>query len=131
MPLVWAHAEYIKLLVSRQLGHPFDRPHAAWQRYAGNRPEVQHDVWLPQAPIREIRAGHAVLVGLFASGTVHWGLDGWQSIRDTSTQDTGLGLHLAELESGNLHPGQRIDFTFRDADTGEWSGRDYAITVTR
>jgi glucoamylase len=28
MPLVWAHAEFIKLMVSRQLGHPVDRPRA-------------------------------------------------------------------------------------------------------
>jgi glucoamylase len=28
MPLVWAHAEFIKLMVSRQLGHRVDRPRA-------------------------------------------------------------------------------------------------------
>ena len=38
MPLAWAHAEFIKLLASRQLGHPFDRPEAAWERYHGIRP---------------------------------------------------------------------------------------------
>ena len=30
MPLAWAHAEYVKLLVSRQIGHPLDRPAAVW-----------------------------------------------------------------------------------------------------
>jgi glucoamylase len=33
MPLVWAHAEFIKLLISRQLGQPVDRPRAVWRRY--------------------------------------------------------------------------------------------------
>jgi glucoamylase len=129
MPLVWAHAEYIKLLVSRQLGHPYDRPHATWQRYRGKRPEIRHDIWLPQDPIQEIRAGQTVLVGLLEPGTIHWGIDGWQSIRDTATRDTGLGLHVTELETATLHAGQRIDFTFRHMDTGEWLGCDYAITV--
>src|SRR4029077_10260442 len=33
MPLAWAHAEFVKLLVSRQFGDPFGRPRAVWQRY--------------------------------------------------------------------------------------------------
>ena len=36
MPLVWAHAEFIKLMVSRHLGHPVDRPRAVWRRYQGS-----------------------------------------------------------------------------------------------
>ncbi|HTL93292.1 MAG TPA: glycoside hydrolase family 15 protein, partial [Steroidobacteraceae bacterium] len=38
MPLVWAHAEYLKLVASRKLRHPFDRRESGWQRYAGQRP---------------------------------------------------------------------------------------------
>jgi glucoamylase len=30
MPLTWAHAEYIKLLISRHLGYPVDKPEAVW-----------------------------------------------------------------------------------------------------
>ena len=37
MPLAWAHAEFVKLLVSRQIGHPFARSRAVWQRYRGHR----------------------------------------------------------------------------------------------
>jgi glucoamylase len=39
MPLPWAHAEFIKLAVSRSLGHPFDRPKATWDRYKGEGPQ--------------------------------------------------------------------------------------------
>ena len=129
MPLVWAHAEYIKLLVSRQLGYPYDRPQAAWERYQGNRPGIQHDIWLPQAPIQQIGVGLAVLVGFFESGTIHWSADGWRSIRNTATSSTGIGLHVAELDTKALPAGARIDFTFRRADAGEWCGGDYSITV--
>lgn len=129
MPLVWAHAEYIKLLVSRQLGYPYDRPHATWQRYQGNRPTILHAIWLPQAPIGQIRAGQALFIGLFEPGVIHWGIDGWQSIQDTATQATGLGLHVAELATRTLRSGQRIDFTFQHMETGEWLELDYSITV--
>ena len=131
MPLVWAHAEYIKLLVSRQLGHPYDRPPATWQRYQGMRPEIQRAIWLPQSPIQEINAGQTLLVAMFEPGSLHWGIDGWQSSQDRATQDTGLGLHVVEFETKTLQAGQRIDFTFQRVDTGEWSGRNYTIVVTQ
>lgn len=129
MPLVWAHAEYIKLLMSRQLGHPYDRPQATWQRYQGYLPEIAHTIWLPQAPIQEIGAGLTLLIALPEPSSIHWGIDGWQAIRDTSTLSTCLGLHVAKLDTGPLLAGQRIDFTCRHADTGAWSGHDYTLTV--
>jgi glucoamylase len=42
MPLVWAHAEFIKLLMSRQIGQPIDRPRSVWRRYRGRRPTARH-----------------------------------------------------------------------------------------
>ena len=53
MPLVWAHAEFIKLMVSRHLGHPVDRPRAVWRRYQGRRPVARHAFWWPHAPIKD------------------------------------------------------------------------------
>jgi len=50
MPLVWTHAEFIKLLISRHLGYPVDRPAAAWRRYGGRRPEAARAVWCFHAP---------------------------------------------------------------------------------
>ncbi len=129
MPLVWAHAEYIKLLVSRQLGRPYDRPPATWKRYQGKRPAIQHAIWLPQSPNQKISVGQTLLVGMYEPGAIHWGVDGWQSIQDTATQDTGLGLHVAELETKTLLSGQRIDFTFQRENRGEWMGRDFTIAV--
>ena len=35
MPLVWAHAEYLKLAASRELKRPFDRPEAVWAALPG------------------------------------------------------------------------------------------------
>ena len=131
MPLVWAHAEYIKLLISRQLGHPYDRPSASWKRYQGQRPLIQNAIWLPQSPSQEIGVGQTLLIGLFEPSTIHWGVDGWQLIQDTATQDTGIGLHVAELETKTLRSGQRIDFTLQGAHGGEWLGRNFSIAVAK
>lgn len=128
MPLVWAHAEYIKLLISRQLGHPYDRPTAAWQRYQGIRPAIKHEIWLPQDQIRKIALGQRLLVATYEPCIVHWSLDGWKTVQDTATWDTGLGLHLAELPTQSLRSGQ-VDFTIRQIDAGLWSGNNYTIEL--
>src|SRR5215471_6671728 len=60
MPLVWAHAEFIKLMVSRHLGHPV----AVWRRYQGRRPTARYAFWWPHAPIREFHAGTRLAVAL-------------------------------------------------------------------
>ena len=129
MPLAWAHAEFVKLLVSRQIGHPFARPRAVWQRYHGRPPRAEHAFWWPHAPIGGFAAGARLAVALPRPAVVHWGCDGWQQIEDTPTVDTGLGFHAAVLETARLPPGGRVDFTWRFQDDGEWAGRDVAVHV--
>ena len=55
MPLVWAHAEYLKLAASRGLRRPFDQPTAVWERYGGERPLLTRLIWTEQAPSRALR----------------------------------------------------------------------------
>ena len=130
MPLAWAHAEYVKLLVSRQIGHPLDRPTAVWRRYGGRRPVARHAFWWPHASIESLPAGASLVVALNVPAVLHWGQNGWQSAQDVLTADTGLGFHAAALDTGALPPGTRVDITWRRQDTGEWRGRDEAVEVT-
>ncbi len=105
MPLVWAHAEFIKLLVSRHLGHPIDRPRAVGQRYRGQRPAARHAFWWPHAPIAGLSAGARLAVALPLPAVVHWGRDGWRDVADEPTRDSGLGFHVAILEASGLKSG--------------------------
>ena len=98
MPLAWAHAEYVKLLVSRQTA--------------------------------SLPAGANLVVALNVPAVLHWGQNGWQSVQDVPTADTGLGFHAAALDTEALPPGTRVDITWRRQDTGEWRGRDEAVEVT-
>jgi glucoamylase len=129
MPLVWTHAEFIKLLISRHQGYPIDRPRAVWQRYRGHRPVARHAFWWPHAPIAVIPAGTRLVVALTLPAIVHWGRDGWRDVADLPTSDSGLGFHVAVLEASELAPGTRIDFTWQWRQSGDWRGRDYAVTV--
>jgi glucoamylase len=129
MPLAWAHAEFVKLLVSRQIGHPFGRSRAVWQRYQGQRAAAQHAFWWPHAPIGAFTAGARLAVALPGPAIVHWGRDGWLAIADTPTVDTGLGFHAAVLETAALPPGSWVDFTWREEDSGAWAGRNETVRI--
>src|SRR6185436_15669596 len=72
MPLAWAHAEFIKLMVSCHLGHPFDRPAALWQRYGGRVPDARAAIWCPHAPIGRIARGRSLVIALPKDAMVRW-----------------------------------------------------------
>ena len=129
MPLVWAHAEFVKLVASRTLGRPFDRPEALWLRYGGRRPTPSDAIWSPRMPTGRIRAGQTVCLCLPAAARVHYGMDNWRRTADIDTEDSGLTLHVAQLPSDGVVPGSRIDFTLYWRDTDTWEGRDYSILV--
>ena len=129
MPLAWAHAEYIKLVVSRAKGAPFDRPTAVWKRYQGKRPQTVWRHWCQQAPIGHLAANQRLRICLHAPAVVQWSLDAWRTQHALHTQDSGLSLHVAALDLPKLAAGAQIDFSFRRDNEVENAQR-YRIQVT-
>ena len=129
MPLAWAHAEFIKLMVSRRIGYPLDRPEAVWTRYGGRHIATKHAIWCLHAPIDKIEHGTALIIALPRAARIHWGVNGWQNITDNETADTGLGIHSFELNIAVLSQARRTDFTFQWLDTGEWAHGDFHVTI--
>ncbi len=127
MPLAWAHAEFIKLMISRYIGHPVDRPSAVWQRYGGRSPDCRKEIWSPHAQITRVRRGADLVISLPRPAMVHWGYDGWQNIRDAKTKDTGLELHAAHITIPAS--AREIQFTWRWDDTQQWVGQDYRVAI--
>ena len=128
MPLVWAHAEYLKLVASRALGRAFDRPDSVWERYRGERPALTRVIWCEQAPAPQLPEGCALTVALREPGEVRWGLDGWQEVREQDTAANSLGLHVLQIDTSRLRAGRYINLTFRSG--ANWIGTDFRIRVT-
>ena len=129
MPLAWAHAEFVKLVFSYLKGEPIDRPHAVWERYQGKIPEAKIAFWLEQAPISKMKQGMTLYIGLHQPSLVRWGVNNWQHIRNLPTWDSGIGLHIAEIESRDLQAGETIEFSYRRAIDGVWVGKNYKIRL--
>ena len=127
MPLVWAHAEYLKLVASRQLKRPFDRPADVWDRYRGERPTLTRVVWCPHAPASQLPEGCSLSIALPEAGAVRYGFDGWQDVREADTVPNSLGLHVLEIDTPRLHAGRYLDLTYRYG--SRWAGRDFRILV--
>lgn len=129
MPLVWAHAEYVKLRRSLQDGRVFDMPPQPVQRYIKERTGSPFAVWRFNHKCRTAPARRRLRVEVLAPATVHWSADGWKTVHDTSTRDSGLGVHVADLATAALRAGARVDFTFYWPGAGRWEGANFSVTV--
>jgi glucoamylase len=129
MPLVWAHAEYIKLCRSLKDGKVFDRPPQTYQRYIVEKRESAHTLWRFSHKCRSIPSMKILRIEVRAPAIVHWGLDNWKTVSDIHTQDSAMGLHIADLPTANLAPGSVISFTFFWKDSNHWEGADFTVEV--
>jgi glucoamylase len=129
MPLVWAHAEYIKLVRSIRDGRVFDMPPQPVERYLAQRTTARLAVWVYHHRSRVMTTGRRLRIQVPAPALVHWSADNWQTVRDVPTCDTGLGVSAAELDTHELPPDATVRFTLRWTRDNRWEGEDFSITV--
>jgi glucoamylase len=128
MPLVWAHAEFIKLALSAARGAPVDRPVRTWTRYKGQKPVLPYALWQLRQRIVTLRAGQELRLVLPEPALVHYALDDWQAPVDLATQDQGLA-HVARISSAVLAAGRKILFTLYWPARDHWQGEDFEIQI--
>jgi glucoamylase len=129
MPLVWAHAEYLKLRRSLRDGRLFDLPPQTVRRYLIEKAESPRQVWRFNHKIRSLPAGKMLRIETLAAARIHWSGDDWRSVQDLSSHDPGLGVHIADLPTQALAEGAPIRFTFYWLEAGRWEGADFLVLV--
>jgi glucoamylase len=129
MPLVWAHAEYVKLSRSLADGRVFDTPPQPVQRYQVQKVESPFAIWRFNHKCQTFPAGKRLRIEMLQPAVVHWSANGWDTVTDSATRDTGLGLHVVDLPTGDVAPAGRLDFTFYWPLAERWEGRDYSSLV--
>jgi glucoamylase len=138
MPLMWAHAEYIKLLRALADGEVFDRIPLVADRYLGWRGRKDLEIWKPIRRVRTVAPGQTLRVMSPAAFRLHWTLDEWQTVQDTPATPSGLGIYFVDIP---IAPSQRapVRFTFFWLESAEfpffrcaeerWEGRDYMVEI--
>lgn len=128
MPLMWAHAEYVRLLRSTRDGVPFDTIAAVAERYRSRPARRPREIWKFNRQPRRIRAGSPFRVQANDAFRLHWSADDWASAADTEASTTRLGVWFVDLD---VQPGQRapIRFTFHWTEARRWEGRDFEVRV--
>ena len=129
MPLMWAHAEYIKLLRSVADGRVFDLIPEVAERYLSGR-NTRHlfEVWKHNRQVRRIRKGYTLRIQVDTPFRLYWTSDEWHTVKDTPCAGTALGIDFVDV---SIPAEQRapIRFTFFWTTNSSWEGRDQMVEV--
>ena len=130
MPLMWAHAEYVRLLRSVADGHVFDLIPIVADRYLKRRGRKDLEVWKPVRQVREVIAGQVLRIQAPESFRLHWTDDGWATARDTPSTSTGIGIEFADIA---VHGNQTapVQFTFLWTDSNRWDEHNYQVGINQ
>lgn len=129
MPLMWAHAEYIKLLRSVNDGKVFDLIPAVADHYIGDRTSCRLlEVWKHNRQPRTVKPGYTLRIQCGAPFRLHWSADEWQTVQDTNSSPTTLKIDYVDIA---ISPAQKasIRFTFFWPEGSNWEGRDFTVQV--
>jgi glucoamylase len=130
MPLMWAHAEYVKLLRSVADGRVFDLIPVVAERYLGKRGRNNLEIWKPTRQVREVTAGQVLRIQVPESFRLHWTDNGWSSASDTPSTSTGLGIEFVDIVT-HFNQSAPVEFTFFWTDSNRWEGRNYKVRINQ
>jgi len=130
MPLMWAHAEYIKLLRSIADGQIFDLIPIVADRYLRRRGRRDLEVWKPARQAREVACRQTLRVQALGPFRLRWSKDDWQTFADTPSRNSGLGIEFVDIPLAAAQQAP-IRFTFFWTAREQWEGRDYEVRVCR
>lgn len=129
MPLMWAHAEYIKLLRSVSERRVFDLIPEVQERYLGRRTQCQRlEVWKPNRQAKAVKRGDTLRIQMPTPFRLHWSRNGWRQAQDAVSLATALGIEYVDIPiaAGQQAP---INFTFFWPARNCREGRDYGVAV--
>jgi len=129
MPLMWAHAEYIKLLRSALDGRVFSQVPDVAERYLHRRDGVRAiEVWKFNRQARSVRRGRTLRVIAGAPFQLRWTLDEWQTTQDTASQATAIDLEWVDV-AVPVSQQAPVRFTFYWPNGNRWEGREFEVAV--
>jgi len=132
MPLLWAHAEYIKLLRSVADGRVYDLIPEVNQRYVTNRVKREPiEVWKPDRRLRFMPKGSILRIHGHERFRLRWSNDNWHSQHDIESTANALQIDFVDLPApvSSSDKNTSVHFTFFWLNSNRWEGRDYQVDL--
>ncbi len=131
VPLVWAHAEYLKLLRSAVDGKVFDRIEPVYQRYCDVEGRKQRrtdvEIYSRHRPIQQMDEGRKLRILDERRFEVVWTEDGWQSKHTKIGRDLGSAGFFADIAPA---AGSReVEWTMHWPEQDVWLGYNVKVRV--
>jgi glucoamylase len=128
MPLVWAHAEYVKLLRSVTDGKVFDRISAVAERYGPAKRPCLIEIFRLDRQLPSIVAGKKLRMLADEHFFLVWTLDDWKTVHSMDSHNLGCVGHFADMET---EPGSagRVIFTLKWRLHDRWEGRNFEVRL--
>ena len=131
VPLVWAHAEYLKLLCSAVNGKVFDRIDPVYERYCDpegrKRQRCDVEIFSRKRPIQRMEAGRKLRVLDQERFEAVWSDDGWQTKHTTLSRGLGSAGFFADIAPGA--GGGEVEWTMHWPDSDTWLGYNMKVNV--
>ena len=99
------------------------------KRYLVDRTLCDRVSWRFNNKVRTMPAGAGLRIETLVAADIRWTLDGWQTAETSATRDTTLGVHLLDLPTRELRPGDAIIFTFYWPGANRWEATDFNVLV--
>ena len=148
-PLVWAHAEYLKLLRSAVDGQVFDRIEPVYRRYGHFKSEHDHarsshhgrshakciEIFSQHRPIQSITPNATLRVLAEKRFELVWSDNNWQTTNTTQSRGLGSAGFTADIrpsERQSLAGGESpsgLSLTFFWPEENSWLGHNYEIRI--
>ncbi len=133
VPLVWAHAEYLKLLRSALDGKVFDRIDPVYQRYC--EPEGRRnlrrrlEIFTLRRPIQRVSAGDTLRITDENRFAVSWSADHWKTVNTTQSQGMGSAGFCVDISTAEFMAGGELSWTLQWTDGDRWLGYNVNLGI--
>ena len=127
MPLLWTHAEYLKLFVAKVSCKPVELLRAMEERYGAKPRAADRWHWRTEAGFARLARGRALAIEHRSPFDLHYGFDGWSAVNARTAVGGPFGMWSVTFTPAELEPYTEINFTRRFQNA--WEGIDYRVTL--
>jgi glucoamylase len=132
VPLVWAHAEYLKLLRSALDGKVFDRIDPVYARYCEaegrGRTRKNLEIFSLRRPIQKVSAGDTLRILDENHFELIWSDDGWQTTHTTASRSLGSAGFSADVATAPSQTSS-LSWTLHWPERNHWLGYNLEIQI--